>query len=120
MWFINRFSEYKQMGFGLTVSLMDDERREVKDITAEADISARTTSTGFFWKEDSQYAAEDGELLRTLPFEKLETEELGDDPNLMLLGERQDLSFLELKKITDNFSIMENPRFWTTKFGCML
>ena len=28
MWFINRFSEYKQMGFGLTVSLMDDERRE--------------------------------------------------------------------------------------------
>ncbi len=113
MWFINRFSEYKQMGFGLTVSLMDDERREVRRITAESGYFSEDDKYWIFLEgRDSQYAAEDGELLRTLPFEKLETEELGDDPSLMLLfGERpKDLSFLELKKITDNFSIMENPK----------
>ncbi len=113
MWFINRFSEYKQMGFGVTLSLMDEERHEIRRISAETGYFSEYDGHWIFLEgRDSQYAAEDGELVRTLPFDKLETEDINDDPNLMLLfGERpKDLSFLELKAITDNFSMDENPK----------
>lgn len=113
MWFINRFSEYKQMGFGITVSLMDSDRHEVRRISAETGFFKEDEGHWIFLEgRDSRYAAADGELVRTLPFEKLETKEINDDPSMMLLfGERpKDLSFLELKMITDNFSMSENPK----------
>ncbi len=113
MWFVNRFSEYKQMGFGITVSMMDQDRHEVRRISAETGFFREDESDWIFLNgRDSRYAAADGELIRTLPFEKLEAEELDDDPSLMLLlGERpKDLSFLELKMITENFTLDENPK----------
>ncbi len=113
MWFINRFSEYNQTGFGVTVSLMDEDRHEVRRITARSGYFSELDGYWIFLEgRDSSYAAADGEMLRTLPFEKIEAKELHDDPQLMLLfGERpKDLSFRELKQITDNFTMDENPK----------
>lgn len=113
MWFINRFSEYKQLGYGVTVSLMDGDRHEVRRITATEGYFSEFDGFWIFREgRDSRYAAVDGEMLRTLPFERLEAKELDDDPSLMLLfGERpKDLSFLELTKITKNFTMEDNPK----------
>ncbi len=113
MWFINRFSEYKQMGYGVMVSLMDEQRREIRRITAGTGYYSEFDGHWVFLEgRDSKYAPEDGEMLRTVPFEQLEVKELDDDPRLMLLfgEEPKDLSFLQLKTITDNFTMEENPR----------
>ena len=113
MWFINRFSEYKQLGYGVTVSLMDEDRHEVRRITATEGYFSEFDGFWIFREgRDSRYAAADGEMLRTLPFERLEAKELDDDPGLMLLfGERpKDLSFRELTKITKTFTLEENPK----------
>ena len=113
MWFINRFSEYNHLGYGITVSLMDEERHEVRRITArEGYFDELEGHWRFLEGRDSRYAAADGELVRTLPFANLDAKELDDNPSLMLLfGERpKDLSFRELKLITKNFSLDENPK----------
>ena len=113
MWFMNRFSEFTQTRYGITVSILDEQRRETRRVSA---------AEGFYNKyekkwtmkngRDSYYAPEDGELIRTLPFDELILNELREDPELMLLfGERPDkLSFLEVKRITDNFTKEENPK----------
>lgn len=113
MWFINRFSEYNHIGFGITVSLMDEDRHEIRRISAREGYFSEFDGFWIFREgRDSRYAAADGEMLRTLPFERLEAKELDDDPSLMLLfGERpKDLSFRELKKITKNFTVEEHPK----------
>ncbi len=113
MWFMNRFSEFTQTGYGISVSILDEQRRETRRVSAAEGFYNRfekkwTMKNG----RDSSYAAEDGELIRTLPFEELVLLELTEDPELMLLfGERpDDLSFLEVKRITDNFTKEENPK----------
>lgn len=113
MWFVNRFSEYNHLAYGVMVSLMDEDRHEMRRITAREGYYDEVDGHWHFIEgRDSRYAAEDGELIRTLPFENLPAIELDDDPILMLLfGERpKDLSFRELKLITKNFSLQENPK----------
>lgn len=113
MWFVNRYSEYSHLGFGIMVSLMDEERHELRRITAREGWYDEVDGHWHFIEgRDSRFAPSDGELLRTLPFENLKAEELDDDPSLMLLfGERpKDLSFRELKLITENFTLDENPK----------
>lgn len=111
MWFINRYSEYKKEAYGISVSIMDDERREVRRVMARY---------GWYNEEEGYWSLFDGrERLNDLdtgrelwpPFERLEAKELTDDPSLMLLfGKRpKDLSFLQLRRITDNFSKDDNP-----------
>ena len=113
MWFINRYSEYNNLGYGVSVSMMDEDRHEVRRITATEGYYSEFDGFWVFLNgRDSRFAAADGEMLRTLPFEKLEAKEVDDDPSLMLIfGELpKDLSFLELKKITENFELEEHPK----------
>jgi len=113
MWFLNRYSEYSGMAYGITVSEMDEQRRETRRILAREGYFSETDG---FWilrdGRDNFYAPEDGELTRTLPFDRIEVEHLDDDPSLMLLfGERpKDLSFRELSRIVENFEVDENPK----------
>ncbi|MDQ8185389.1 LptF/LptG family permease [Pelagicoccus sp. SDUM812002] len=111
MWFINRYSEYKKEAYGISVSIMDEQRREVRRVMARY---------GWYNEEEGYWSLFDGrERLVDLdtgreqwpPFERLEAKDLDDDPSLMLLfGKRpKDLSFLQLKRITDNFSKEDNP-----------
>ncbi|MBD5777981.1 LptF/LptG family permease [Pelagicoccus sp. NFK12] len=111
MWFINRYSEYKKEAYGISVSIMDEERREVRRVMARY---------GWYNEEEGYWSLFDGrERLNDLdtgrelwpPFERLEAKDLTDDPSLMLLfGKRpKDLSFLQLKRITDNFRKEDNP-----------
>ncbi|MBK1875527.1 LptF/LptG family permease [Pelagicoccus mobilis] len=111
MWFINRYSEYKKEAYGITVTIMDEQRREVRRVMARY---------GWYNEEEGYWSLFDGRerlidpdtgAQSWPPFERLEAKNLDDDPELMLLfGKRpKDLSFLQLKRITDNFTKEDNP-----------
>lgn len=111
MWFINRYSQFQEQAYGITVSLMDEERRERRRIMARY---------GWYDELEGHWVLLEGrQVFRDLeegesvwpPFDRLEVPELDDDPELMLLfGKRpKDLSFLQLKRITDNFDKADSP-----------
>lgn len=113
LWFINRYSQFLGQAYGITVSIMDAQRRETRRILAR---------NGYFDETDGHWILFDGRDLRISfdedddstqpPFERLEVPELTDDPELMILFRRKpaDLSFLQLKRIVDNFSREDNPK----------
>lgn len=111
MWFINRYSEFKSQAYGITVSIMDDDRRELRRVMARY---------GYFDELAGYWTLFDGRERfvdpvtgrdRWPPFERLDAKDLTDDPALMMLfGKKpKDLSFLQLKRITDNFTHEEIP-----------
>ncbi|EDY80612.1 putative permease, YjgP/YjgQ family [Verrucomicrobiia bacterium DG1235] len=111
MWFINRYSEYKSQAFGISVSIMDEERREVRRVMArygyfDEDLGYWTLFDGRERLNDPDTGRE-----RWPPFERLDAKDLTDDPTLMLLfGKRpKDLSFFQLRRITDSFTQEDNP-----------
>lgn len=111
MWFINRYSEYKSQAYGVSVSIMDDQRREVRRVMAR--YGYFDEDLGYWLLFDGRERINDPDTGREQwpPFERLEAKDLTDDPTLMLLfGKRpKDLSFLQLKRITDNFTKEDNP-----------
>lgn len=112
MWFINRYSEYKNWAYGVTVSIMNEDRQLVRKLMAREGYYDEVDGHWVLFEgRDIQYDLEDDEGTRMPPFERMEATMLTDDPELMLLfGKRpKDLSFLQLKRVTDNFSKEENP-----------
>jgi len=112
MWFINRYSAYKSQAYGISVSIMDEQRRELRRIMARY---------GYYDELEGHWKLFDGKegifdpdtgSQRWPPFERMDAVELDDDPRLMQLFERRpkDLSFLQLKLITDNFTEEDNPK----------
>lgn len=112
MWFINRYSQYKDQAFGISVSIMDEQRREIRRVMARYGYFDDTVG---YWKlfegKERIYDPDTGRELWP-SFEKLEAKQLTDDPKLMMLFDKRpkDLSFLQLKRITDNFSEEDNPQ----------
>lgn len=111
MWFINRYSEYKKEAYGISVSIMDEERREIRRVMAR--YGWYDEEAGYWALFDGKQRIRDPDTEREQwpPFQRLDAKELTDDPSLMLLfGKRpQDLSFLQLRRITDNFTREDNP-----------
>ncbi len=112
MWFINRSSQFNEQGFGIMVSVMDDQRRELRRFMAR---SGYFDETAGYWKlhdgREFIFDLEDDEKNSFRPFESMDVPALTDDPELMMLfGKRaKDLSFRQLKRITDNFTQEHNP-----------
>lgn len=111
MWFINRYSQYKSQAFGISVSIMDNQRREIRRVMARYGYFDDTVG---YWKlfEGKQRIYDPTTGKEQWPrFEKLEATNLTDDPKLMMLFDKRpkDLSFLQLKRITDNFTKEDNP-----------
>ena len=112
MWFINRYSKYQKQAYGITASIMDEDRRVSRRVMARYGwYDEEKGHWILFDGRDIHYDLTGGDNDRMPPFDRLEMEELKDDPELMLLfGKRpKDLSFLQLKRITDNFTQEHNP-----------
>lgn len=112
MWYINRYSQYKSEAYGITVSVMDEQRREVRRVMARYGYFDEIDQHWVLFEgRDIQYDLEDDERTRMPPFERLDATELTDDPELMLLfaKEPKDLSFRQLRLIVDNFSREDTP-----------
>lgn len=113
LWFINRYSRFSKIGYGVTVSEMDKERRERSRLMArEAHFDLTTGSWVFTDGREMWFDAERGELMRSTVFEKKAVPHFNEDPTLMLLIDRkpQDLSLFQLQRIVNYFEIEANPK----------
>lgn len=113
MWFINRYSRYQGVAYGVTVSEMDQDRREKTRIMArEGRYDPVARAWTFKDGREMWFDVEAGELQRTKPFAEKTIPHFREDPTLMLLIDRkpQDLSFNQLRRITEYFAADNNPK----------
>ncbi len=104
MWFFNRYSQFLHRGYGVTVSELDGQRRELtRLVAAEAMFGER--GEGWVFKDGRvmSFNPETGELLGAVPFSREVRSQYREDPKLMLLIDRRpvDLSFAELRRLLD-------------------
>jgi lipopolysaccharide export system permease protein len=113
MWFFNRYSQFTGKGYGVTVSELDPQRREVRRIiAAEAWPDAARGGWTFKAGRELTFEPESGEMLAPRPFTELWREGFREDPRLMLLIDRKpgDLSIFELRRLIDYFQASLNPK----------
>lgn len=114
MWFINRYSRFTDTAYGVTVSELDQDRREKTRIMAkEARYDAVRRAWTFSRGREMWFDVEQGEVMRTVTFAEKTIPHFTEEPTLMLLIDRKptELSFNELRRITEYFSSEDNPKF---------
>ncbi len=113
MWFINRYSRFAQKAYGVTVSELDNQRREKTRIMAREGVYDPVSHAWTFRDgREVWFDPEQGEIMRTVSFTEKTIGHFGEDPTLMMLIDRKPtlLSFNELQRITDYFSSEHNPK----------
>ncbi|MEO7598388.1 MAG: LptF/LptG family permease [Opitutus sp.] len=112
MWFFNRYSQFTQRGYGVTVSLLDDRRREVTRIVA-ADAGFEPDH-GWTFKNGRElsFRVDTGEMESSTPFAEKKEPSFAEDPKLMLLIDRKpsNLSLPQLRNLIDYFAVADNPK----------
>jgi lipopolysaccharide export system permease protein len=112
MWFFNRYSQFTQRGYGVTVSLLDDRRREVTRIVAADAWLDSDRGWIFEHGRELTFRADTSEIEASVPFDEKEEPSFREDPKLMLLIDRKpvDLSLPQLRNLIDYFAIAANPK----------
>jgi lipopolysaccharide export LptBFGC system permease protein LptF len=111
------------------VSELDPQRREkTRLMAAEASYDAARRAWTFRNGREMWFDPELGELMRSVTFEERTVPHFNEDPGLMLLIDRkpQDLSFNQLRRITDYFHAERSPkvlryevRYFTVMFSTL-
>lgn len=113
MWFINRYSRFSGTAYGVTVSELDRGRHEKSRVMArEGAYDLLRHEWTFTDGRETWFDPEQGDVVRTVPFARKTFPAFTEDPGLMLLIDRKpvDLSFNELRRITEYFSTDNNPK----------
>lgn len=113
LWFMNRFSEYTNDGFGVTVYQKDDGGREVSRIMSrEANFDNTVGHWIFVQGREFTFDPDTGEAIRSVVFDQRSVPEYTEDPTLMItLNKRSDdLSLFELKELIETIPPEDNPR----------
>jgi lipopolysaccharide export system permease protein len=109
----NRYSRQSGTSYGIMVAQMDKSRREVSRILAREGTYDPLRGWTFKDGRELTFDPEQGELVRPVPFTTRNLPDYHEDPTLMVLIDRtkpQDLSFNELRRITDFFANENNPK----------
>jgi lipopolysaccharide export system permease protein len=113
LWFINRFSAYTTMAYGVTVSEMDDKGRELRRVIA---------NQAYYDEYQGHWVLEDGRTItfdpatadpiRSQPFAKIEMENYTEDPTLMQALEKKpnSLSLKELHTLITELPAKNDPK----------
>ena len=113
MWYMNRYDKHTQTAYGVTVSQLDLQRRETSRLMArEGTYDAVRRAWTFQAGRELRFDPQRGDLMRTTAFATKTMGRFTEDPTLMLLIDRnpKDLSFNELRRIVDFFSVEDNPK----------
>ena len=113
MWFFNRYSRLMQRGYGVSVSVLDPDRRELTRITAsEAWYEAARDGWMFKNGRELSFTPETGELTGSRPFQEQFESKYHEKPDLMLLIDRKptQLSLWELKELVAYLEIDRSPK----------
>jgi lipopolysaccharide export system permease protein len=118
LWYINRYNRFAGRAYGVTVSVLDGQRRETtRYLAREAEYRPATRTWTFRDGREVRFDVETGETVRSITFVERTFADLHEDPQLMLLIDRNpiDLSFRELKRLIDYLTIEGNPK--VTKYA---
>lgn len=113
MWFFNRFSRFTHRGYGVSVSELDNQRRELRRrVAAEAWVDGATGGWVFVHGRTLTFEPETGELIGSKPFERWEAPDYREKPELMLLIDRKpvDLSLYELRQLIEYLEAEHSPK----------
>lgn len=113
MWFMNRYSQFTQRGYGVMVSELDHQRREERRIVAEEASYDRENEGWLFMKgQELVFDPATGEVLEPRPFFRKFIPHYSEDPHLMLIIDRRpsDLSFFELGRLMNYYAMDSNPK----------
>ncbi len=113
MWYFNRFSRYNNHGYGVSVSELDAQRRELRRyVAAEAWVDKATGGWVFVRGRTLTFSPETAELTGSKPFERLVQPGYHEDPELMLLIDRKpsELSLHELRELIGYLEQEDSPK----------
>jgi lipopolysaccharide export system permease protein len=113
MWFFNRYSQFTQHGYGVSVSELDGQRRETKRLLAgEAWFDSTTKGWRFRHGRELEFDVETGVQTSSAPFDEKLEPGYEEDPKLMLLVDQRpvDLSFFELRRVIDYYKADGNTK----------
>jgi lipopolysaccharide export system permease protein len=113
MWFFNRYSRALDRGFGVSVSELDSQRREIRRVVAaEAAYDARRRGWVFKDGRELTFAPESGELIADHPFHEIVATNYHEEAALMLLIDRRpiDLSLHQLRELIAYLESEHNPK----------
>lgn len=113
MWFFNRFSQYTHHGYGVSVSELDANRREVhRIVAAEGWLDAKSGGWVFTGGRLLTFVPDTGELTGSKPFARLVEPTYHEKPDLMLLIDRKpiDLSLHELRALMNYLTAEHSPK----------
>lgn len=113
MWFFNRYSQFVERGYGVSVSILGHRRRELSRLVAE-EAWRDEARGGWVFKNGRElmFNPENSELVSTVAFTEKFEPEFDEDPTLMLLIDRRpkDLSLPQLQRLIDYFAEQQNPK----------
>jgi len=113
VWFMNRYSRYTSRGYGVTVTEMDNQRREKTRLQAR-EAWYDEARQGWVFKDGREIwiEPETGEVLRTVAIEEQLISRYREDPELMLVFDQKasDLSFFELERVMEYHGSHDNPK----------
>jgi lipopolysaccharide export system permease protein len=112
IWFMNRYSRYTGRGYGVSVSELDDQRREKTRLQAREAWFDRPAGHWVFREgRETWIDPETGEVMRTMAFREQSVPHYREQPSLMLAfgSKASDLSFFELRRVIDYYSVEQNP-----------
>jgi len=113
MWFLDRYSKFTGKAYGVSVTEMDARRRETSRVVAsQAWYGGSQRGWVFTDGREMGFNPETGENTSSKPFAERAFPRFQEDPRLMLLIDRRpiDLSFAELRELTDYYSRENNPK----------
>lgn len=113
MWYFNRYSRFTMRGYGVTVSEVDDQRREKTRLLArEAQFDYERDCWVFRDGREIWLDPETGAVIRQVTFTEKVVPHFKEDPALMLVFDLKptDLSFFELRRIIDYYAFEDNPK----------
>jgi lipopolysaccharide export system permease protein len=113
MWFFNRYSQFTQKGYGVTVSELDGQRHELHRIVArQAWYEPTRHGWMFVHGQELDFAPATGEMIRPRAFDELFKAGYDENPRLMLIIDRKpiDLSFFELRRLIAYYASDDNPK----------
>ncbi len=113
MWFFDRYSKFTNKAYGVSVTEMDANRREIDRVVAsEAWFDAKVHGWVFKDGRLMHFTAGRVENESAEPFALRAFPQFHEDPRLMLLIDRRpiDLSFTELRQLVDYYARQSNPK----------
>lgn len=125
VWFFNRFSRFTRKGYGVSISQLRPDRKEITRLIA-AQAWKNDSGRGWVLKDGREmtFDPDNGTVIKNVPFKEKFCPRFDEDPDLMLLIDRppERLSFRELETLIGHLESVSSPKItaYSVRFHALL